>query len=276
MSYNKLVFIFMNERLVKIFENHRVTNFVRHEYQFVVDSLMYAMLETRSNIVFVVFVVNRYVVNSIEQHWKIVKRIFRYLKEIIDLSLIYKDTIQKLINYTDANWEKDHDTHRFTSNFVFNIDSDAINWQFKRQFTVTLFSCEIEYMSQTQVIKEAIWLTSLLNQLNYTSFDKSLAYVTHTYRSIIIRCDNQNVIALIKNSQNHARTKHIDLQWHYQREKINDDFIKFEYVFTHDQIVDDLIKTLSEDKFRPFRLALSLKWSILFSFFIWYKRFLRF
>jgi hypothetical protein len=55
---SKFVVILMNERLVKISENHRVTNFARHEYQFVVDSLMYAMLETRSNIVFVVFVVN--------------------------------------------------------------------------------------------------------------------------------------------------------------------------------------------------------------------------
>jgi hypothetical protein len=220
---------------------------------------MYAMLETRLNIIFVVFVINRYVVNSIEQHWKIVKRIFRYLKKIIDLSLIYKDTIQKLINYINANWKRNHNIRRFTSDFVFNINSDVINWQFKRQFTITLFSCEIEYMSQTQVIKEAIWLTSFLNQLNYMSFDESQAYITHTYRSIIIRYDNQSVIALIKNSQNHARTKHIDLQWHYQKEKIDDDFIKFEYVFTHDQIIDDLIKILFRDKFKTFRLTLSLK-----------------
>ncbi len=78
-------------------------------------------------------------------------------------------------------------------------------------------------------------------------------------QAIIIYENNQHVIALIKNSQFHARTKHIDIQIHFIREKVIEDFIDLAYVFIGQMIVDDLTKSLIKDKFIQFRVALEIE-----------------
>ncbi len=66
-------------------------------------------------------------------------------------------------------------------------------------------------MGQTQATKEAVWLRGLLSELNPT--DKSILT-----KAVVIFCDNQGAIALAKNPQFHARTKHINIRHHYVRE----------------------------------------------------------
>lgn len=121
-------------------------------------------------------------------------------------------------------------------------------------------------MGQTQATKEAIWLRDLLKQLDDpTSIDPSLALISHnnktiyTLNAVVIHCNNQRAIALAKNPQFHARTKHIDAKWHYQREKVNDKSVEFQYIPTEDQIANGLTKALPKDKFLIFRNALGLE-----------------
>jgi hypothetical protein len=71
--------------------------------------------------------------------------------------------------------------------------------------------------------------------------------------------NNQNVIALIKNYQFHARIKHIDIQIHFIREKMIKEFIDLIYVFIDQIIIDDLTKSLIRDKFVQFRAALKIE-----------------
>jgi hypothetical protein len=71
--------------------------------------------------------------------------------------------------------------------------------------------------------------------------------------------NNQNVIALIKNSQFHARIKHIDIQIHFIKEKVIEEFIDLTYVFINQMIIDDLTKSLIRDKFVQFRAALKIE-----------------
>ena len=88
-------------------------------------------------------------------------------------------------------------------------------------------------MGQTQATKEAIWLKSLLAQLDSSSADKRvLAVISH--------CDNQGAIALAKNPESNARSKHIDIHWRYQRERIEDGSVEFRYIPTEEQIIDGL------------------------------------
>jgi hypothetical protein len=78
-------------------------------------------------------------------------------------------------------------------------------------------------------------------------------------QAIMIYEDNQDVIVLIKNSQFHARTKHIDIQTHFIKEKVIEDFIDLIYVSIDQMIVDDLTKSFVEDKFIQFRVALKIE-----------------
>ncbi len=89
-------------------------------------------------------------------------------------------------------------------------------------------------------------MTQLTNDVEYS-------------QTIMIYENNQNVIALIKNFQFHARTKHIDIQTHFIKEKVIEDFIDLIYVFIDQMIIDDLTKSLIKDKFIQFRVALEVE-----------------
>jgi hypothetical protein len=71
--------------------------------------------------------------------------------------------------------------------------------------------------------------------------------------------NNQSVIVLIKNSQFHARIKHIDIQIHFIKKKMIEEFIDLTYVFIDQMIIDDLTKSLIKDKFVQFRVALKIE-----------------
>ena len=274
---SKFVVTLMNISRLKIVDfDHVVFVDQRLTYQFVVDFLMYVMLDTRLDLAFAVFVINRYVFNFIDTHWKVVKRIFRYIREILNLCLIFVESLISFIDYSDADWEDDHDTRRFIFEYVFNVESDAISWFSKRQSTVVLSICEAKYMSQTQIVKEVIWLFDLLTQLqrsNVSSFLKTESQTLIVYEGmlsssssstyslvvIVIYCDNQRTVALAKNSTQHSRIKHIAIQQHFVREKIVNEQIQLKYILIEKQVADELIKFLSKNKFLSFRNALELK-----------------
>ena len=65
-------------------EDFQATDAFRIAYQSAVGSLMYTILGTRPDIAYTVSVVSRYGFNPNESHWKIIKRIFRYLKDTIN------------------------------------------------------------------------------------------------------------------------------------------------------------------------------------------------
>jgi hypothetical protein len=75
----------------------------------------------------------------------------------------------------------------------------------------------------------------------------------------VIYENNQNAIALIKNPQFHARIKHIDIQTHFIKEKVIEEFIDLAYVSIDQMIADDLTKSLVRDKFVQFRAALEIE-----------------
>jgi hypothetical protein len=155
---------------------------------------MYIMLKTRSNIIYFISMINRYVFNLIQIHWQTIKRIFRYLRKTHQIKLMFREALKSLKSYTNSNWTKNQDIRRSISEYAFNVNNDVINWFSKRQFIVTLFICEIEYTKQILIAKEAIWLRNLMIQLTYD---------VEYFQTMMIYKNNQNVIALIKNNQAH-------------------------------------------------------------------------
>ena len=73
-----------------------------------------------------------------------------------------------------------------------------------------------------------------------------------------LRTDNQNVIKLVNNFLNHARTKHISIQFHYVRKLIKNDYVQITYINIKNMIADDFIKILSFEKFKDFVIMLKL------------------
>ena len=216
-------------------------------YQNAIRSLMYTMLGTRPDIAFAVGAVSRYSSNPGEGHWKAVKRILRYLKGTITYELTYGEAAT-LQGYTDADWAGAIDDRHSTSGYVFKLSGGAITWSSKKQATVALSSTEAEYMGLCQATKEATWIKRLLIKLEHHQANDS----------VNIYCDNQGVIALAKNAVHHTRTKHIDVQYHFIREKVQKNEIKILYCGTEDMVADIFTKGLGKDKHNRFRDGLGL------------------
>ena len=130
-------------------------------------SLIYAMLDIKSNIIFVVLMIFRYIVNFIDVYHFMIKRIFKYLRVTINWHLIYQNSLKDFINYIDFNWADDYDTHKLTLKYVYNLKNETISWSFKRQIIVALFIYKIEYIDQTQIVKKTIWFRKLFQQIRF-------------------------------------------------------------------------------------------------------------
>ncbi|KJZ70562.1 hypothetical protein HIM_10030 [Hirsutella minnesotensis 3608] len=232
--------------------DYEPTDEIKTWYAKAIGSLMYAMLGTRPDIAYAVSYCSRFLAKPTEAHRTAAKRIMRYLKATIDLCLVYEGEIEPLTGFTDSDWAGDRDTRRSTSGYVFNLGSGAISWSSKRQSSTALSSCEAEYIGQTQATKEAIWLRRLLTELQVAEEEG------HAPAATIIYGDNQGAIALARNPQFHARTKHIDVQHHFVREKQHSGEVDLQYVPTDQQVADGLTKALPKDRFEVFRSALGL------------------
>ena len=101
-------------------------------------------------------------------------------------------------------------------------------------------------MAQKEAIKEQIWLFNLFEQLGLT------------YTKNPIWTDSQSAIALARNPEHHARTKHIDIQYHFVREALQDKKIDMRYIPTENQLADGLTKPLDTTKFESFVRGLGL------------------
>ncbi|KAE8832650.1 hypothetical protein PTNB73_10321 [Pyrenophora teres f. teres] len=219
-------------------------------YQKAIGSLMYLMLGTRPDIAFTVGCLSRYMSNPADIHHAAVKHLWRYLKGTSNLTLVYHGDLKPLQGYTDADWGSDPDTRRSTAGYAFNLGSAVISWSSKRQPTVALSSCEAEYMGQTQATKEAFWLRGLLTEFQIMKADSAATQIL---------ADNQGAIALASNPNNHARSKHIDIQWHYTREVQDSGKIALRFTPTSSQIADGLTKALPKAAFQRFKSALGLE-----------------
>ena len=134
---------------------------------------------------------------------------------------------------------------------MFNVSNKAISLSSNQQPTIALSTCNAKYVGQTQARKKAIWLRNLLDQIYREGQSDP--------QTVIIYGDNQGAIALAKNPQYHARTKHIAAQNHWIWEQLVDGEIVLKYIPTKDQVADDLIKLLPKDRFITFRKVLKLE-----------------
>ena len=209
-------------------------------YSNAVGSLMYAMVYTRPDISHAVGTVSRYMHNPGKEHWQAVKWILRYIQKTLDVGLIFeKDDMvgQHVVGYCDSDYAGDLDKRRSTTGYVFTLAKTPVSWKSTLQSTVALSTTEAEYMAITEAVKEAIWLQGLLDDLG----------VGH--KQVTVFCDSQSAIHLAKNQVYHARTKHIDVRYHFVWEIIEEGGVLVQKIKTDDNPADMLTKVVTSIKF---------------------------
>ena len=146
----------------------------------------------------------------------------------MDLKLKYeRSDDSQLIGYSDADYAGDPDDRHSTTGNVFLMSSGPISWLSKKQGIVTLSTAEAEYVALTMATQEAVWIRRLLSDLK----------VPHDHPTVL-KEDNQGAIICIAVS--HARTKHIDVRYHYIREALSEETIELKYCPTNEMIAPNL------------------------------------
>uniref|UniRef100_A0A803MZM1 Reverse transcriptase Ty1/copia-type domain-containing protein n=1 Tax=Chenopodium quinoa TaxID=63459 RepID=A0A803MZM1_CHEQI len=165
-------------------------------YESLVGSLRYLTI-TRSDIVYGVGLVSRYMETPKESHWCTVKRIVRYIKGTLDYGMFYSYGDEaKLSGYSNSDWAGDLDDRK---RYAFYLGSTTFTWRSKKQPVVALSSCDAEYIASPSAVCEALWLRNLLQELCHAQEESTIVYV-----------DNVSAIKLAKNPVQHGRSKHID------------------------------------------------------------------
>jgi hypothetical protein len=216
-------------------------------YRRLVGRLMYASTGCRPDITFAVSYLSRFLNCYSEAHYNAAKYVLRYLAGTSNLGLKFKGGQPLLLTgYSDSDWGGDTNDRKSTSGYAFLVTgSSTISWASKKQQTVALSSTEAEYMALSDACKEAIWLRQLLLDLGHPQIQATPILV-----------DNRGSIELTKHPVFHARTKHIDIRYHFIREKVEDNTINIMHCPTLEMVADFLTKPLSTEKFKMCRSAM--------------------
>ena len=217
-------------------------------YRQIVGSLIYATL-TRPDMSHDVGVLSQFMQVPRKPHLDAARRVLCYAKGTLNYGLFYPYGANvEVCGYTDADWAGSSYDKRSTSGYVFSLGSAAVSWSSKKQTTVALSSTEAEYRGAALAASEIAWLRKLLHSLG-----------CDVLQPVTLFCDNMSSIQLANNPVFHARTKHIEVHYHYIREKVLAQEIDLVYVGTHEQVADIFTKSLGAEKLQKFRDMLGVQ-----------------
>jgi histone deacetylase 1/2 len=200
-------------------------------YRSVVGGLQYLTL-TRPDLSFAVNKVCQFLSQPTNVHWEVVKRILRYVKGTLSTGLLFRKSATTSISiFTDADWAGCVDDRRSTGGFAVFVGPNLISWSSKKQPTVSRSSTEAEYKALANGAAEAIWLESLLRELGISQ-----------QRTPILWCDNLGATYLTANPVFHARTKHIEVDFHFVRECVAAGTLHARFISSDDQLADVFTK----------------------------------
>jgi len=202
-----------------------------------VDALQYCTL-TRLDIAFSINQLCQHMHTPSTLHWTAAKRVLRYLKWTIDHGLWYTKGPLILHAFSDSDWVGNPDDRHSTTGIGIVLGSSLISWTVKKQTAVACSSTEAEYCAMALATTDLFWLCMLFKDLGIPLFSTPRLW-----------CDNIGALALASNPVYHARTKHIEVDYHFIHEKVLNDDISIKYISTHDQLANIFTKGLSSVRF---------------------------
>ncbi|KAI9119361.1 hypothetical protein K1719_010036 [Acacia pycnantha] len=180
-------------------------------------------------------------------HMAAALKVVRYLKGSPGLGiLISSEGPLRLECFCDSDWASCAVPRRSITGYALKLRGSLIMWKSKKQHTVSKSSAEAEYRALSMAVSEIVWVCGLLKDLG----------VEH-HAPVNVFCDSQAAIHIAANPVFHERTKHIEIDCHFIREKWQQKLIDLKHIRSLDQQADMFTKTVTGDLQRKFLRKLS-------------------
>ena len=187
---------------------------------------------TRPDICYLVHKLSQFLSSPKVPHLQAAYRIIKYLKKTLGQGLFLSaDSSLQLKAYCDADWVACIDTRKSILGFYVFLGDSLISWKCKKQQVVLRSSAESEYRAMAIVTSEILWLIALFK-----------TFGVHYTQPIYLYCDSKAALCIAANPVYHERTKHVEVDCHFIREKIQAGAIKTFHIPTRHQIADFFTK----------------------------------
>ena len=199
-------------------------------FQRLVGKLIYLTV-TRPDLSYAVSVISQFMHKPCKHHLEAAYRILRYLKKAPGKGILYGNHgNMEICGYCDADWAGSKNDRRSTSGYFTFVGGNLVSWKSKKQSVVARSSAEAEYRAMALATCELLWLKSLMTEMGFRA------------KSMRLFCDSQAAIHIAANPVFHERTKHIEVDCHFIREKVVAGIINTPFIRTNEQLADILTK----------------------------------
>lgn len=229
---------FPMEQHLRLVANDEAPLINPESYRRLVGRLIYLTI-TWPDLTYSVHMLSQFMHKPGKSHLDAAHRVLRYLKGTPNHGFLLPSTCNlQLSAYSNSDWASCPTSRRSTTGYITFLGASPISWCTKKQSTVARSSAEAEYRSMATTSCELTWLKYLLTDLG----------VTHP-KPMELHCDNQAALHIAANPVFHERTKHIELDCHLIREKIQSGLISTAYVPSRCQLADIFTKPLGREQF---------------------------
>ncbi|GKU87876.1 hypothetical protein SLEP1_g2207 [Rubroshorea leprosula] len=235
-------------------QNHHLSSATRPlhtdpaQYRRLIGRLLYLTI-TRPDICYSVGLLTQFMQNPRQEHHEAAMRVLRYIKGSPGQGILLPSVGPlTLTTYCDADWAGCPITRRSTTGYFISLGNSPISWKSNKQAIVSRSSAEAEYRAMAMTLSELIWLKSLLSDL----------CIPHE-QPMTLYCDNQAAIHIANNPVFHERTKHIEIDCHFIRERLQAGELVTRHVMSKQQPTDIFTKALGREHFASLLSKLGIR-----------------
>lgn len=207
------------------------------QYRRLVGRLLY-LQATRPDITYAVNILSQFVADPRRNHMEAVNRVLRYLKGTPGQGIRLPRAGEPVLSaFSDSDWLGCPNTRRSRTGYLLMLGGAPISWKTKKQSVVSRSSAEAEYRAMAFTVSEILWVRWLLKDF-WVTIDTPTA----------LFCDNQAARHIANNPVFHERTKHVEMDCFFVRERVESKEILPMPIDSKIQVADLLTKGLGTQR----------------------------